>query len=355
MRTRMLTGRLTLVALSTTALLASGCSLIGTEDEGKKADDQAVTLVTHESFAIPEELVEEFEKDTGYQLTISKLEDAGALTNELVLTKDDPVGDVVFGVDNTFATRAVDEGVFASYAPSLPAGADAYELDGDDEDALTPIDTGNVCVNVDDAWFAAKGVPAPATLGDLTKPEYKDLFVIPGASTSSPGLAFLLATIAQYGDDWPSYWTKLVDNGAKVVKGWSDAYFTDFTFSGGDRPIVVSYDSSPAFTLDEAGEKSTTSALLDGCFEQVEYAGVLHGDTTNTAGAHAVIDWLLSPEVQAALPESMYVFPVSADTELPAEWATFAKRPEQTEQVAPAEIAEKRKAWLEQWTEIVSR
>lgn len=354
MRMRTFTGR-TLVALSTTALLASGCSLIGSESDGKEGDDTTVTLVTHESFAIPDELVKAFEKDTGYELRINKLEDAGALTNELVLTKDKPVGDVVFGVDNTFATRAIDEGVFAPYAPSLPQGADAYELDGDDDDALTPVDTGNVCVNVDDAWFAAKGVPAPRTLDDLTKPAYRDLFVIPGASTSSPGLAFLLATIARYGDDWTSYWTRLVDNGAKVVKGWSDAYFTDFTFSGGDRPIVVSYDSSPAFTLTEAGDDTTTSALLDGCFEQVEYAGVLRGETTNADGARAVVDWLLSPQVQAALPESMYVFPVAADVELPAEWATYAVRPEKTEQVAPAEITQERKAWLEQWTEIVSR
>ncbi|MDQ6524763.1 thiamine ABC transporter substrate-binding protein [Nocardioides sp. LHD-245] len=358
----MLTGRLRglgLAALTTSALLASGCSLIGSESDGDRAGDRAedttVTLVTHESFAIPDELVAAFEKDTGYDLRISKLEDAGALTNELVLTKSNPVGDVVFGVDNTFATRAVDEGVFASYAPTLPAGADAYELSGDEDDALTPVDTGSVCVNVDDAWFEGEGVPAPTTLDDLTKPAYRDLFVIPGASTSSPGLAFLLATIGRYGDDWSSYWTKLVANGAKVVKGWSDAYYTDFTFSGGDRPIVVSYDSSPAFTLDEAGQRSTTSALLDGCFRQVEYAGVLAGDDTNTAGAHAVIDWLLSPEVQAALPESMYVFPVDADAELPADWATFAPRPERTEEVAPAEIAAERQAWLEQWTEIVSR
>jgi len=347
-------GRLTAVALSA-ALLASGCSLLDTEDDGGAGGDTTVTLVTHESFAMPDELVASFEEETGYDLRISKLEDAGALTNELVLTKDHPVGDVVFGIDNTFATRAVEEGVFAPYAPALPAGADAYELAGDEDDALTPVDTAHVCVNVDDAWFAAEGIAAPATLDDLAKPAYRDLLVLPGASTSSPGLAFLLATIAAYGDDWPSYWARLVDNGAKVVKGWSDAYYTDFTYSGGDRPIVVSYDSSPAFTLDEAGESSTTSALLDGCFEQVEYAGVLAGERTNTAGAQAVVDWLLSPEVQAALPESMYVFPVASDTELPADWAAFAKRPEQTAQVAPAEIAEHRKAWLEQWTEIVSR
>ncbi len=355
MRARISTHRVRRAAvLGTAALLATGCSLVSSEDDGKEAG-KTVTLVAHESFALPDELVKGFERDTGYDLKISKLADAGALTNELVLTKDNPVGDVVFGIDNTFATRAVDEGVFAPYAPALPEGAADFELEGDDDDALTPVDTGNVCVNVDDAWFAERKVPAPTSVDDLTDPAYDGLFVIPGASTSSPGLAFLLATIGRYGDEWPSYWADLVANGAKVVKGWSDAYYTDFTFSGGDRPIVVSYDSSPAFTLDEKTGESTTSALLDGCFEQVEYAGVLAGEDTNAAGAHAVIDWLLSPEVQTALPESMYVFPVAADTELPADWSKFAPRPEETEQVAPAEIAEGRKAWLEQWTDIVSK
>jgi thiamine transport system substrate-binding protein len=343
-----------LTGLTAATLLATGCSLVGAEEEGGKDRDDTVTLVTHESFALPDELVAAFEEETGYQLEISKLEDAGALTNELVLTKDNPVGDVVFGVDNTFATRAVEEGVFASYAPTLPDGAEQYELESDDEDALTPVDTGGVCVNVDDAWFRKEGIPAPKTIDDLRKPAYKDLFVVPAASTSSPGLAFLIATISEYGDQWPAYWEDLMRNGAKVVKGWSDAYFTDFSYSGGDRPIVVSYDSSPAFTLDKSG-KSTTSALLDACFEQVEYAGILEGDDTNQAGARAVIDWLLSAEVQAALPPSMYVFPVAAGTELPADWEMFAVRPEETVEVDPAEITQSRKAWLEEWTEIVSR
>lgn len=355
MRARMLSG---LGVLAAATLLTGGCSLLSTEDEdgrGGGGADTTVTLVTHESFAIPDELVARFEEESGYRLEISRLADAGALTNQLVLTKDDPVGDVVFGVDNTFATRAVDEDVFEAYAPELPAGAADFELPGDEGDALTPVDTGNVCVNVDAAWFREQGVPAPRSLEDLTDPAYEDLFVIPAASTSSPGLSFLAATVARYGEEWPGYWEDLMANGAKVVKGWTEAYFEDFTFSGGDRPIVVSYDSSPAFTLNEAGTRSTTRALLDGCFEQVEYAGILAGEDTNTEGARAVVDWLLSSEVQAALPSSMYVFPVAGGTELPADWARFAKRPERTEQVEPSRIAEERQAWLEDWNEIISR
>ncbi len=339
-------------------LLVTGCSAIGSGDDeasGGQASTKVV-LVTHESFALPKALEKKFEKDTGYQLVVRASGDAGALTNKLVLTKDDPLGDVSFGVDNTFASRALDEGVFAPYDAKLPAGADQFRLEGDDDHALSPVDDASVCVNIDDTWFARHHVTPPKTLDDLTKPAYKDLLVAPGAATSSPGMAFLLATIATYGEDgWRGYWTKLMANGAKLTAGWSDAYEVDFTQGGGkgDRPIVVSYDSSPAFTVGDDGT-STTSALLDTCFRQVEYAGVLAG-AANVKGARALVDFLLSPEVQAALPESMYVFPVDSSAELPAEWAQFAKKPDDPLQVAPADIAEHRDAWLREWSDVTSR
>jgi thiamine transport system substrate-binding protein len=169
-------------------------------------------------------------------------------------------------------------------------------------------------------------------------------------------MAFLLATIGAYGEDgWQDYWADLMDNGAKLTEGWSDAYQVDFTQGGGkgDRPIVLSYDSSPAFTVADDGT-STTSALLDTCFRQVEYAGVLEG-AANPDGAEALVDFLLSPDVQAALPESMYVFPVDPSVELPAEWAEFAKQPTDPLTVDPATIAENRDEWLRDWSDVTSR
>jgi thiamine transport system substrate-binding protein len=341
-------------------LAASACSVIGGDDDPGKGTasgqvSKRVVLVTHESFVLPEELQKQFEQDTGYEIETRASGDAGALTNKLVLTKENPLGDAAFGVDNTFASRALDEGVFAPYAAKLPEGADQFLLEGDDDQRLTPVDNANVCVNVDDTWFADKGVAPPKSLDDLVKPAYKDLFVTSGAATSSPGMAFLLATIAKYGDDWPDYWTDLMDNGALLTDGWSDAYQVDFTQGGGkgDRPIVLSYDSSPAFTVGEDG-KSTTSALLDTCFRQVEYAGVLDG-AENPDGAKALVDFLLSPEVQAALPDSMYVFPVDSSVQLPAEWAEFAKQPTDPWQVDPADIAANRDDWLREWSDITSR
>jgi thiamine transport system substrate-binding protein len=319
-------------------------------------DPQQVVLLTHDSFVLPGRLVREFESESGYDLVVRASGDGGQLTNKLVLTKDDPTGDVAFGVDNTFASRALDEGVFAPYAASLPAGASDYLLPGDDEQRLTPVDNGNVCVNVDTTWFADHHLAPPRTLDDLTDPRYRDLFVLPGAATSSTGMAFLLATIAAHGDRWPDYWARLMANGAELTSGWSDAYEVDFTQGGGggDRPVVLSYDSSPAFTVAEGSTTSTTRALLDTCFRQVEYAGVLAG-AANEKGARELVDFLLTPRVQQALPESMYVFPVAAGTRLPADWASFAEQPTDPYTVDPSEVAAHRDAWLREWSDVTSR
>jgi len=342
-------------ALTAALLATTSCSLVGGDDDGGD-DSLRVVLVTHESFVMSEELQQEFEDESGYDLVVKASGDAGALTNRLVLTKDDPTGDAVFGIDNTFGSRAIDEGVLEPYAATLPDGAEEYALEGDDDHALTPVDTGSVCVNIDDTWFDDQRLAPPRNLDDLLRPEYRDLFVTPGATTSSPGLAFLLATVAAYGEDgWQDYWTQLMANGAKLTQGWSDAYEVDFTQGGGggDRPIVLSYDSSPAFTVDGEGG-TTTSALLDTCFRQVEYAGVLAG-AENPEGAQALVDFMVSRSFQEALPDAMYVFPVDAGAPLPPDWAQFAKQPTEPLTVDPADIAAHRDEWLQQWSDITSR
>lgn len=330
----------------------TACSLVG-NDTTESAKD--VVLVTHDSFVLPKQLVAQFDQQSGYHLVVHAAGDGGTLTNKLVLTKGDPTGDVAFGVDNTFASRALDADVFARYDVSLPPGASRYLLPGDDH-RLAPVDNGNVCVNVDTTWFSAHHLAPPRTLGDLTEPAYRGLLAVPGATTSSTGLAFLLATIGRYGAHWSSYWTALMANGATVTNGWSQAYETDFTQGGGrgHLPIVVSYDSSPAFTVPKGAHTSTSKALLDTCFRQVEYAGVLTG-AHNVAGARAFVDFLLSPAVQKALPDAMYVFPVRAGTPLPTAWAKYAVQPPHPFSVSPARISAHRDAWLRQWSDIISR
>ncbi|WP_172120565.1 thiamine ABC transporter substrate binding subunit [Actinomyces faecalis] len=313
-----------------------------------------VTVLTHDSFHVPDELVAAFEKDTGYTLEIVPSGDAGELVNKLVLTKDAPLGDAVFGIDNTFASRALDEGVIdTSVTVTLPGEAEQYVVGS--TPALTPIDFGEVCLNVDTAWFADKGLTPPATFEDLTKEDYKDLFVAINPSTSSTGLAFLLATIGHFGEDgFAGYWKDLVANGAKIDEGWTDAYYTDFSGGGegGTYPIVVSYSSSPAATVSEDGTSSSTASVLTTAFRQVEYAGALAGGA-NPEGAKAFIEWMLSADVQTSIPDNMYMYPVNPEATLSKDMMNFGQVSDSPITVEADAIAANREAWLATWTEAV--
>jgi thiamine transport system substrate-binding protein len=346
--------RLAAIVLSTLVLaLAVGCG----GADSSSADPKTLVVVTHDSWAVPKEVLADFRARTGITVKVQPQGDAGQLTNKLVLTKDSPLADGVYGIDNTFASRAVDEGVLAAYeSRALPKPAEKLRLDGAAADRLTPVDYSDVCVNVDESWFQRHDQAAPRTLEDLTKPAYRGLFVTPGATTSSPGLAFLLATIAAKGEDWPSFWRALMANDAKVTSGWSDAYEVDFTAGGGkgDRPIVTSYSSSPPFTIPEGASKPTTRALLDTCFRQVEYAGVLDG-ARNPAGMRKFIDFMLGQKFQSALAENMYVYPVDPSVALPEGWAEFAPTAPHPYTVAPDEVRDHRTEWLREWRDIASQ
>lgn len=340
-------------------LTVSSCA----SDADPGATSETLVLLTHDSFTLSKGVLAEFTKETGIGVEVQALGDAGELVNKLVLTKDSPLGDVVFGVDNTFASRAVNKGVLADYAsPDLTDAEAQYLLPaGSGLEQLTPIDNGDVCVNVDHEWFAEAGIDEPVTLDDLVKPEYKDLFVVPAANSSSPGLAFLLATVAAFGegeaggDGWQGYWSKLVDNGVKIDAGWSDAYYVDFSgpSSEGDRPLVVSYASSPPFEVQEGDTAAPTGALLDTCFRQTEYAGIVAG-TENRAGAEKLVDFLFSTTVQNDIPESMYVFPVNAAATLPEGWSEYAAIAENPFVVSPDDIDAGREAWLTEWAAIAT-
>jgi len=337
------------LALATTAALV-GCSAASSDEPAP------LVLVTHDSFALSDGILDQFTEETGIPVQVQSSGDAGQLVNTLVLTKDSPLGDVVFGIDNTFASRAVENGVLADYASGdLTSAEDQYLLpEGQGREQLTPIDNGDVCVNVDHEWFAEKGISEPTGLDDLVEPEYKDLLVVEAANSSSPGLAFLLATIAAYGEDgWQDYWTRLIANGTKVAAGWSDAYYVDFSgpSSEGDRPIVVSYASSPPFEVPEGATEAPTGALLDTCFRQTEYAGVIAG-TKNEAGAQKLVDFLFSTTVQNDIPEAMYVYPVNAKATLPESFTKFAAIADDPFVVSPADIDANRETWLTEWAAI---
>jgi thiamine transport system substrate-binding protein len=323
------------------------------------APSTTITLVTHDSFAVSKPVLAAFTKETGIKVKILQSGDAGAALNQVILTKSNPIGDAFFGVDNTFLSRALDAGVFEKYAPAdLTQVPSEYQLDPSHR--LTPIDHGDVCINYDKSWFASKKLAVPKTLDDLTKPAYKGLLVVENPATSSPGLAFQLATIAKYGDNgWRGYWEKLRANDVKVDDGWETAYDGDFTQgeNKGAHPLVVSYASSPPAAVYYSKPQPKTSpvgTMLDSCFRQVEFAGVLAG-TAHTAAARKLVDFMLSERFQADMPLQMFVFPVRDGTPLPAVFSKFAEVAEQPLSLPAADISAHRDAWIEQWTDTVLR
>src|SRR5699024_1560049 len=254
----------------------------------------------------------------------------------------------------SFAGRGIAEGVFEPYTSAdLPASAEQYLAD--EAGSLTPIDMGDVCLNVDHEWFTEHDVAEPETLDDLLEEEYQDLVVVTHPATSSPGLAFLLATVGAYGEGgWVDYWQQLADNGLKVVDGWSDAYSVDVSGSTGegDRPIVLSSSTFPAFEVDEDDDEAHPGALLTARCRHVEYAGVLAG-ADSPEGAQAFIDFLLSDEVQADIPEQMFMYPVNEAIDLPESWTQFAPLADDPFTVSIEDINSHRDEWIEQWTQTV--
>lgn len=327
--------------------------------EAADAGPSTVRLLAHDSFVVSEDLLAQLKADTGITLEIVSGSDAGTMVAGAVLAAGNPTADVMFGVDNTLVSRALEADVFEPYTSPELASVIPPLREDTSGGMVTPIDYGDVCINIADTVLADAGVPAPTTLDDLIDPTYRDMLVVEDPGTSSPGLAFLLATIARYGDGWPDYWSALRDNGVSVASSWTDAYYGEFAGGGdGDRALVVSYATSPpaeiVYAADPKPEAPSTSVMLDGCFRQVEFAGVLRG-TDNVDAARAVVDWLVSPQVQADIPLSMFVFPARRDTPLPEEFQRFALRPTDPLTLDADVIAENRATWVEQWTQTVLR
>lgn len=315
----------------------------------------SLTLMTHDSFALSDGVLESFTKQTGVAVKLVKAQDAGSMVSQAVLTSGKPTADVMFGVDNTFMCKALAADVFVPMK-SAAAGSVAAELKLDPHGRLIPIDYGDVCINYwKDSFSSTK---PPASLDDLTKPEFAGQFVTQHVDTSSPGFAFLLATIAKYGDaGWESFWTKLRANKVEVVAGWTEAYTEKFKAGGGDKAIVTSYATSPVAEVVFAKTPpaaAPTGVLTDACFRQVEFAGVLRGSAHPEAAA-ALVDFLLSEAVQGDIPLNMFVFPANPLAKVPADFTKHAVAVANPLTLDPAIIEQNRARWTERWTRIVTR
>jgi len=367
--------RVVLGLLAGASLLVAACGSDGdaatesTDTAGTSTEPTAtsdtVTLVTYDSFPEADtslnDALAEFSADTGIDVDILVAGDTGTMLSKASLTAGNPEGDVMWGIDNSLLSRAIDDQVFEPYvATAIADGSvdiDTEFLDLVPNGEATPVDFGDVCVNYDIEWFAERDLDPPTSLADLADPAYAGTLVVQNPATSSPGLAFVLATIHEYGlEGWQDYWNQLGENGVEVVEGWTQAYYERFTWAGGGpTPMVVSYGSSPPAEVifaDPPRTDAPTGVIDDTCFRQVEFAGVLRG-TDSPDAARALVDFLVSERFQQELALNLFVYPTNRAVELPEEFVEFAVVPETSRTLDPELIDAERSTWIDEWTELV--
>jgi thiamine transport system substrate-binding protein len=350
-----------LLTLLVMAIAACGGAKPG--DDGAHSSPVKLTMMSHDSFAISEDTLASFEKAENAEVILLPAGDAGAALNQAILAKEDPLADIFFGVDNTFLGRALEAEIFEPYeSPVLEMVPESLHLDP--TYTLLPVDFGDVCLNYDIAWFESAGISPPKSLADLIHPDYFELLVVENPATSSPGLAFLLTTIGVYGVDseynYLDFWQDLKENGVLITQGWEDAYYGHFSVSGdGDRPLVVSYASSPPAEvifaeapIDEPPTATVTAP--DTCFRQVEFVGILQG-SGNRALAEKFVDFMLEKQFQEDIPLNMFVFPANEQAALPEVFVRWAEIPDEPVVVDSATIAANRDTWIKTWTERILR
>lgn len=357
--------KLTLIVIGSSLVLAAcggGNGLAtptGAAGNTKSAEAQTLSVMTHDSFAASEDVIALFEEENNVDVRFLQSGDTGTALNQAILSRENPLADVFYGVDNTFLSRALEEDIFIPYqSPLLDAIPDRFELDS--EQRALPVDYGDVCLNYDLAYFENEGLQPPQNLSDLVEPDYANLLVVENPATSSPGLAFLLATIGRFGEDgYLDYWSALVENGVHVENDWETAYYGAFSYNGGQYPIVVSYGSSPpaeVYFAEEPMDEAPTGVVAadESCFRQIEFVGILRG-TEKEELAQAWVDFMLSVPFQEDMPLNMFVYPVNQNADLPQVFVDNLVRPDETAQVPPGEIAANRELWIEAWTETVLR
>ena len=345
--------------LLTIFLLFGILAACGPQETVEPGESRSLRVMTHDSFALSEDVIAQFENEHNVEVEFVRSGDTGTALNQAVLSKGNPLADVFYGVDNTFLTRALEEDIFEAYqSPQLANVLEQFQIDPTYH--ALPVDYGDVCINYDKSYFQENDLSIPTSLEELTHPEYAGLLVTENPATSSPGLAFLMATIAQFGQDgYLDYWKALAENDLVVVSDWETAYYSNFSGSTGQgpQPMVVSYGSSPAaeviFAETELGEAPTASIIgPNTCFRQIEFVGILSG-TTNRDLAEEFIDFMLSVPFQEDIPLQMFVFPVNTEAILPEAFEEHVQIPDQPASLDPGLIDENRENWIESWMEIV--
>jgi thiamine transport system substrate-binding protein len=303
----------------------------------------SLTVYTYESMGwIEDSVIPEFENMYGVDVKVIKLGDGGNVLSRIKLENKNPKADVVIGLDQSLTVDAVKNDLLIPYKPINASNIENQNIIFNQDFSVTPYDYGAIAIIYDPERLNT----TPKTFEDLTKMD-KSL-IIQDPRSSSTGQAFLLWTIAAYGDDWKDFWKDLKSAILTVTTGWTDSFSK---FEAGEAPMMVSYATDGAYSY-EYYKSTKYKALIpeEGGYVQIEGAGIVKG-TKNEELAKRFIEFLLMDEFQREVPLNQWMFPVT-NVELPESYE-YSLKPEKILTIESEEIADNLDKWLNEWEEIM--
>ncbi|MFQ5785950.1 MAG: thiamine ABC transporter substrate binding subunit [Alphaproteobacteria bacterium] len=331
------------------AAVLAGALVAGLAFSATAAEKPTLTVYTYASFTSdwgPGPAIKQaFEAECDCRLDFVGLDTSAGILNRLRLEGARARADVVLGLDNNTMAEARDSGLLAPHRVDL--GRLALPIAWDD-DVFVPFDYG---------WFAfvydrTRLAKPPASLAELVAGDASEKILIEDPRTSTPGLGLLLWMRKVYGDGAADAWARLKPRILTVTKGWSEAYGM---FLDGEAPLVLSYTTSPAYhAIVEKDERFAAALFAEGHYMQVEVAAMTAG-AKQPELARRFLAFVVSPGFQNAIPTGNWMYPVTdIPGGLPDAFAALP-RPERTLLIAPGVIAAKRKQWIGDWLEAMSR
>ncbi|WP_099867366.1 thiamine ABC transporter substrate binding subunit [Pararhizobium haloflavum] len=312
------------------------------------AQDRTLTVYTYESFTAewgPGPIVKEaFESQCDCRLEWVAVADGVALLNRLLLEGDQAKAGVVLGLDTNLVVDAKQTGLFTPHEIDTTA----VDVPGNwSDDTFVPYDYGHFAVVYDTEAIENP----PTSLKELVEGDPDEKIAIQDPRSSTPGLGLLLWMKSVYGEDAVDAWADLKDRVLTVAPGWSEAYglFTD-----GEVPMVLSYTTSPAYhMIAEDTDRYQAAAFDEGHYLQIEVAGILK-NAPDPELARDFLRFMITEDFQDAIPTSNWMMPAGPVSQaLPDAFAGLVT-PEETLLFTPEEVAQNRRAWVDEWLAVMS-
>ena len=308
------------------------------------------------------------------EIQITRFSDANELVVRLEAEKSNPIADVVIGIDNTLIHLIEDKAsVLEPYTPTSISQIDENLIQNlDPENYLIPYDYGIISLYYQNHIINSSTNPEleNLTLDGLLASNLLPMLIVENPKYSSPGLGFLLWTIAVYGDpeinfdgllesNWRNWWNASRDK-ITITKSWGDAFNIFFTPEE-EKPIMVSYGTSPAYSYCQWADNSTSAVVTheknqQNAWLQIEGIGLVK-DAPHKDKGKQFINWFLSSSLQSEIPEHQWMYPANREVILSPCFEESVIHPDEVfrlnDLLSPEILGHYLPDWKDQWEQVI--